>query len=140
MANQNKKTPKKQDTTHFKSVFYWVLHERSNIAVSLTNYQEFPEKKYFSVNCDKSKDKKLKWEHFTLLKYYIQDAPRKKQYHCSFRGATWISKINDFFTCSLGKLWQSEIKKQDLIHFLLWKCYIQDAPLKEQYRSFWRSK
>ena len=42
------------------------------------------------------KIKQLESEHYTFWKSYIQGAPWRKQYRCSFRGALKISKNNDF--------------------------------------------
>ena len=33
----------------------------------------------------------------------MQGAPRKKKYHCSFRGASKVSRKYDFYTFTLGE-------------------------------------
>ena len=78
-----------------------------------------------------TKIKKLKPEPYTFWKCYIQDAPRKKQYHCFFHGAPKIPRINDFYTYTLGKLWQIKIKKLKSGHYTFWKCYIEVAPWRK---------
>ena len=42
----------------------------------------------------------------------IQGAPRKKQYHCSFRGAPKIFCKNDFCRSVLSETWQKKQKQK----------------------------
>ena len=59
-----------------------------------------------------NQNQKLKRGHYTFWKCSLQDAPRKKQYHCFFRGAPKISRINNFYTYTLGTIrYYSKSKK-----------------------------
>ena len=58
----------------------------------------------FWVNNAKKTNKK-KLGHYTYCNLYMQGAPRKKQYHCFFRGTPKTSGRNDFFSSILGAKW-----------------------------------
>lgn len=89
-----------------------MLQERSNIAPSFEERLEFPTYIYFTHGVWKSCDKL-----------------RSANYN-------WISRINYFYTWTLGKLRQTKIKKQDSWFFPLWKCYIQAAQRYKYYCCF----
>ena len=57
-----------------------------------------PFDRYIFGKCWQMKRKKPRSRHYTFWKCYIQDAPRKKQYHCFFPGAPKISRKSDFYT------------------------------------------
>ena len=72
--------------------------------------------------------KKPKIRTFYILKMlYIQGVPRKRQYHCSFRGGPKIYSLNDFGRSILGDTFQEKKKEKakrkkkkqnkDTIHF-----------------------
>ena len=73
--------------------------------------------------------------HNTFWECYIQGAPRKKQYHRSFRGTPKISRK----MTSTHSLWvnsgKSKEKQLDLGHYMFWNCEIQGAPRMEQCHS-----
>ena len=57
-----------------------------------------PFDRYILGKCWQMKIKQPQSGHYTFWKCYIQDAPRKKQYHCFFRGAPKISRKSNFYT------------------------------------------
>ena len=92
-----------------------------------------------------NQNQKLKRGHYTFWKCSLQGAPRKKQYHCFFRGAPKISRINNFYTYTLGtiryysKSKKIKIKKKSKTgHYSFLKSYIQGALRKKQYYCFFR--
>ena len=90
-----------------------------------------PFDRYILGKCWQMKIKQPQSGHYTFWKCYIQDAPRKKQYHCFFRGAPKISRKSDFYTNQ-----NKETKIKTLLY--LWKCYIQVVPWTMQYRCFFQ--
>ena len=90
-----------RNTYYFKKK--WLLHMQFGLLVANQN-----------------RKKKIKRGYYTFSNCYIQGAPWKKQYHCSFRGALKISRMNDFYRSILGELWDIKIiikKNQDTICF-----------------------
>ena len=49
------------------------------------------------------KIEKVESKDSTFWKYYIKGSPSKKQYHRLLCGACKLSRINDFYTETLGK-------------------------------------
>ena len=70
------------------------------------------------VNSGKS-NKITRIRNLYILKCYIQDASRTKQYHYFLRGTPKISRMNAFYVKTLGKQWQikSNNQSQDTLHF-----------------------
>ena len=66
---------------------------------------------FWVKNAQKNKiKKKKKLGHYTFCNFYMQGAPRKKQYHCFFRGVPKTSGRNDFFRSILGETWHKTDK------------------------------
>ena len=82
---------------------------------------------FWVKNAKKKKKKKL--GHYTFCNFYMQGAPRKKQYHCFFCGAPKTSGRNDFFRSILGETLQ-KTDQVELADYVLWNWYTQGAPRK----------
>ena len=83
-----------------------MLHERSNITASFAEHLKFKEKLTFSpvlwINCGKLK-KKTRIKKLNILKLLYTGCLTKEETKLLPRGASEISRINDFYTYTLGK-------------------------------------
>ena len=78
--------------------------------------------------------KRLESGHHTYWNFYIQGAPRKKQYHCFFygcflHGAPQGLRKSGFYRSILGELRQIKIKKIRWPY--IWKMLYTDCSTKE---------
>ena len=83
-----------------------MLHKRGNTTAPFAEHLKFQEQMTFTDTFGwivVNKNRKLESRGYTVWNFYIQGAPQKNRYHCFFREATKISRINAFNTYILGK-------------------------------------
>ena len=90
-----------------ESAIYRVIYKRKNITVSFVEHREISKiNRFYTYTSGEQKQikvKQLELGQCTFWKCYIQGAPQKKQYHCSFLETPKISRKYDFYTFTLGE-------------------------------------